>query len=104
MKILRRRPQVILDLANIYGWISADNPQAAERFVSAVDETFEQIQRHPGVGWERTWRDVRLRGMRSWRVEGFSNFLVFYREEKASIEIYAVLHGARRLERVLRIR
>jgi toxin ParE1/3/4 len=69
-----------------------------------VDGTFEQIRKHPGVGWDRPWRDHRLYGLRSWRVEGFPNFLVFYREEVSSIEIYAVLRAARHLERALRRR
>ena len=51
----------------------------------------------------RPWRNKKLRGMRSWRVDGFENFLVFYRDEGA-IEVYGVLRGSRRFEHLLRKR
>ena len=104
MKPLHKRAEVPFDLADIYAWIGDRNLEAAERFLEAADSTFEQIRRHPSIGWERSWKNRRLLGLRSWRVEGFHNFLVFYREEMTSIEIYAVLRGSRHLERALRRR
>lgn len=101
MKPLHKRREVILDLADLYAWIGERDPGAAERFLLATETTFGQVQRNPGVGWERSWRSQRLEGIRSWRVGGFPNFLIFYREEVATIEIYAVLRGARHLERAL---
>jgi toxin ParE1/3/4 len=64
-----------------------------------VEGTFEQIRKHPGVGWRRPCQNRKLEGIRSWRVGEFPNFLVFYREEEAAIEIFEVLSGARHLER-----
>jgi len=101
VKPIHKRKEVIYDLADLYGWICERNPDAAERFLRAIDDTLHQISRHPGIGWERPWRNPKLSGMRSWRVEGFSNFLIFYREEAISIEIFGVLRGARHLARVL---
>jgi toxin ParE1/3/4 len=104
VKPVHRRSEVILDLADIYNWIGADSPDTAERFLTAVVKTFAQIPQHPAIGWRRSWHNEKLCDMRSWRVENFPNFLVFYREEEATIEIYAVLHGARHLVRALRRR
>ena len=103
MKSVHKRNGVVTDLADIYSWIGERNIEAAERFLIAVDRTFQQIARHPQIGWMRPWRNKKLRGMRSWRVDGFENFLVFYRDEGA-IEVYAVLRGSRRFERLLRKR
>ena len=102
MKPLHKRAEVTLDLVSIFTWLGERDLDAAERFLTAVDLTFEQIQKHPQIGWNRTWHDTKLVGLRSWPVEGFSNFLVFYREEEATIEIYGVLRGARHLPRALR--
>ena len=104
MKALNKRRDVILDLAEIYAWIGERDLDAAERFLRAADHTFEQICKHPGIGWERPWKNRKLEGLRSWRIEEFHNFLAFYREENATIEIYAVLRGSRHLERALRKR
>jgi toxin ParE1/3/4 len=104
VKPLYKRSQVILDLVDIYSWIGDQNLDSAERFLQAVASTLEQIQTHPGMGWKRPWRNRALHGLRSWRVEGFPNYLVFYREAESSIEIYAVLSAARHLERSLRHR
>jgi toxin ParE1/3/4 len=104
VKPLYKRSQVIVDLADICAWIGEQNLDSAEQFLAAVARTLEQIQQHPNLGWSRPWHDPRLYGLRSWRVEDFANFLVFYREEESSIEIYAVLRAARHLERALRRR
>ena len=36
--------------------------------------------------------------MRSWRVEGFEAYLLFYRSKGGDVEIVRLLHGARDLE------
>jgi toxin ParE1/3/4 len=101
VKPIHRREEVITDLAELYAWIGERNPRAADRFLSAVEVAFAQIARNPGIGWERPWKQFRLAGMRSWRIAEFPNFLIFYREEADTIQIYAVLRGARHLERAL---
>jgi toxin ParE1/3/4 len=77
------------------------NPEAAERFLKALDASFEQIRLQPGIGWGRRWKNSRLDGIRSWRISEFPNFLIFYREVGDMIDVYAVLRGARHLERAL---
>ena len=104
MNSVRKRPEVISDLAEIYAWIGQRDLDAADRFVIAVETTFEQIRRKPGIGWLRRCKSRKLNGIRSWRVESFPNFLVFYREDSIGVEVYGVLRGARLFERALRNR
>ena len=101
MKALQKRREILFDITNIYVWIGEHNIDAAERFLVSVEQTFEQIRRNPGIGWERSWRNRKLEGVRSWRIRNFPNYLVFYREQQQTIEIYAVLSGYRHLERAL---
>jgi len=101
VKPLHRRHEVILDLAEIHARIAEADSDTAERFLAAVELTFQQIGKNPGIGWQRSWRNRKLQGLRSWRVERFPNFLIFYPEELDTIEIYAVLRGSRHLVRAL---
>jgi toxin ParE1/3/4 len=104
LKPVHKRREVISDLTEIYVWIGQDNLDAADHFLTAADGTFEEIQKNPDIGWERPWKNRKLTGIRSWRIRDFPNHLVFYREERTTIEIYAVLSGYRHLERALRKR
>lgn len=101
MKPVRKRREVSSDIADIYAWMAGRNLGVAERFLIAVDSTFEQIAKHPGIGWSRHWRNRKLEGLRSWRVDRFPEFLVFYREQDTEIEVFGVLRSARHLVRAL---
>ena len=104
MKSIRIHDEVEGDVDEIWNYIAEDSPETADRFVDAVEETFAQILRHPGLGHRRRWRRRKLADLRLWRVEGFPNHLVFYREEDDTVEIVAVISGYRRLERILKNR
>jgi len=101
MKPIRICDEVEGDVDGIWDYIAQDSPATADRFVDAVQLTFSQIVRQPGVGHRRRWRARKLADVRIWRVEGFPNHLVFYRDEADAVVIVAVLSGYRRLERVL---
>ena len=104
MTAIRIHAEIETDLEEAWLWLARDSPATADRFVDAVEQTFAQIARQPQIGWERPWRNRKLAGMRSWRVEGFSKYLVFYRMEQDVVAMVAVLHGARSLERILKQR
>ncbi|MGH7952689.1 MAG: type II toxin-antitoxin system RelE/ParE family toxin [Limisphaerales bacterium] len=53
----------------------------------------------PDVGRQRD--DLGFPEIRSWRVEGFRRYLIFYRELPDRIQIWRVLHGARDLHQTL---
>jgi len=96
------RAQVPGDLEEIIDYLAARNPPAANRFAQAVHETIEDLARMPGMGSPKWFREKRLAGIRSWLVRGFPNHLILYRPVDVGIEVYAVVHGARRLGTILR--
>jgi toxin ParE1/3/4 len=83
------------DLQTVAQFIHHDNPFAARLFLEAAYDTFELLARNPGVG--RQCADLGFPEIRSWRVEGFGRYLIFYRELPDKIQIWRVLHGARDL-------
>jgi toxin ParE1/3/4 len=52
----------------------------------------------PDLGRARSFMRPGLSGLRSFRVAGFRNYLVFYRTSPCGIDIVRVLHGARDLD------
>jgi toxin ParE1/3/4 len=86
------------ELAAIWDYIAIDNIDAADRFLEAAQATFGKLARMPGMGRQRRFFESRLSEVRSFRVEGFDNFLIFYAPIPEGIEVFHVLHGARDLE------
>lgn len=91
------RPKAEADLDETAEYIGRENPEAAARFLTTAEETFKQLLATPGLGRLREYLDPRLTGLRSWRIRGFENWLVFYRPADGGIEVVRVLHGARDL-------
>ena len=101
MKPLHLHDEIEADMEEIWDRIALNDPSVADRFVDAVEKSFAQIGRHPGIGHRRRWRSRQLADVRVWRVEGFRNHLIFYREQEECVAIIAVLSGQRSLERIL---
>lgn len=104
MTAIRFHAEIETDLEDVWLRIARDSEHAADRFVDAIERTFAEIAQHPQIGWERSWKHRKLKGLRSWRVKGFPNYLVFYRIEDEIVAMVAVLHSARLLERILKRR
>jgi toxin ParE1/3/4 len=76
-------------------------PDLADRFTARAEARFKKLLRTPGVGRPRSFGQARLSNLRSFKVEGFPNHLIFYRPlPRRGVEIVRVLHGARNLEGV----
>ena len=91
------------DLPGIYAFIARDDPQAAERVLAAVEKTFDQLARQPQGGVSYPTRQAKLREVRMLPVDGFANYLVFYRLVPDAVRILYVVHGARHLPRLFRL-
>jgi toxin ParE1/3/4 len=87
------------DLQTAAQFIHHDNPLAARLFLEAAYDKFEFLALNPGAGRQRA--DLGFSEIRSWRVEGFDRYLIFYRELTDRIQIWRVLHGARDLHQTL---
>jgi toxin ParE1/3/4 len=74
------------------------NPEAATRVIEAAYETFKTLAANPGLGRSRRFRSSKLRDVRSWRITGFENYLIFYRGVADGIQVNHVYHGARDIE------
>ena len=98
-----RHPAVIdEDLPGIYAYIAQDDSVAAERWLTAVEDTLDQISRFPECGVGYRTRRRKLSGIRMLPVSGFTDYLVFYRVESGSIRVLYVVHGAQHLLRLFR--
>ncbi|MGD1083560.1 MAG: type II toxin-antitoxin system RelE/ParE family toxin [Verrucomicrobiota bacterium] len=86
------------ELDAIWEYIAIDNIEAADRFVESAYGTFQELARMPGMGRVRRFPQARLRALRSFRVNGFENYLIFYCPISDGIEVLHILHGARDLE------
>jgi len=86
------------ELDAIWQFIALDNLEAADRFIDAVDDTLQGLARMPGMGRKRDFSQRRLKDLRSFRVKGFENYLVFYGPTFDGIEVFHIIHGARNLD------
>lgn len=93
-----KRPQFLLDLAEELTWLK-DNAGAdvAVRWYEALQATIRYIQKNPYVGRER--QDLNPAGIRSWRIEGFPRWLIFYRvtKDETRVVFYRVRSGTMNL-------
>lgn len=88
------------DLEEIVDYLSTQDPRLAERFVAAVEETFQDLLQQPGLGGRWETDNSKYAQLRVWRVNGFRNHLVFYEPLDDGIQIVRVLDGARDLTKL----
>lgn len=96
------KPAARTDIIGHYRYIAQNSPHNAERFIDSFRATLRTLADMPGIG--RQWESVdrKLKNVRVWHVNGFANWLVFYRPTRGGIEVVRVLHGARDLPSILR--
>ena len=93
-RVVRLR-QARRDLVDTAAYLGQRNPDAALRFLAAVEQTLAAVTDAPAMGAKRSYGDSRLAGLRMLRVRGFGKHLLFYRETPEGIELVRVLHAAR---------
>ena len=99
------RPRAQDDVLRQFRWylVEQDAPDAAFRFVEAVETSVEQLARMPNMGTPRELRNSALKGLRFWRVKDFDEFLIFYVVvEGDTVKVIRILHGKRDLDRILK--
>jgi len=80
------------DILNIVRRIRPHNPAAAVRFVESFKSSVDLLARMPSIGRRRP--DLGSPATRSWRVNGFRNYLIFYEVLPDRLRLLRVLHGA----------
>ena len=91
----RLTEQAEADLDELWDYLAAKNPDAADRMVDAVLESSRMHVRFPGMGQSR---DELRPGLRCFVV---SPYVVFYRPIEDTIEVLRILHGARDMSRLI---
>ena len=91
-----------LDAFGYFQYINEYNPEAALRFLQAIDRTVEGLALQPTKGRLRNFRGRDLKNIRSWRVDDFENYLIFYRFTEMRLEILRIKHGAMDFPQALR--
>jgi toxin ParE1/3/4 len=95
MPRLRFTPTARIDLQEIADFIAEDNAGSAGRVLAGLRRSCRRLASLPGMG--------RLRPDIGPKVQSFpaGSYVIFFRRRSDSVEILAVLHGARDIERVM---
>jgi len=78
------------DLRHLHEYIADDNPSAASRMVTRIQEATERLKNHPQMG-----RPGRVQGTRELVIAG-SPYVVVYILGDSEIQIVAIIHSAMR--------
>jgi toxin ParE1/3/4 len=100
---VQRHVAVEDDILDLAAYIATDSREQALRFLDAVEHTISSLHYMPGRGSLKNLRG-RLGGVRSWAVRGFPNHLVLYEVRGKVVYVFAVVHGSRRYQKLLRDR
>ncbi len=86
---LEWRPQASFDLFEIIAYIADTNPDAAQELKDEIEAKAQGLQEHPKLYKAST----RVKGLHEMVVR--SNYIVFYRETPALVEVVNVVHARR---------
>jgi len=84
-----------VDIAEIGHYFAERDRNVESRFYQALDKTVDMLVSSPNIGERCRFRSPKTKGMRMWLVDGFSNYLIFYRVQDDMLQILRVVHGAR---------
>lgn len=87
------------DLDEIWEYIAADNIDAADQIVLQVRSACQRLAEHPGIGHTR--EDLTKRPLKFWSVY---SYLIVYEPNFSPLQIIAVLHAARDVELLMKVR
>lgn len=68
--------------------------RAALKFIDALEQALQDVERHPAIGSTRYAHELGLPGLRCWHLKGYRH-IVFYVEREDHVDIWRVLHGSR---------
>ena len=90
---LERSHEARTDLIDIWSYIAADNPDAADRQIDKIEAIFNRLREYPKLGAKRDDINAGLRGFTR------NHYLILYQldEFRESVQIIRVVHGMRDL-------
>jgi plasmid stabilization system protein ParE len=101
--VVQKSPLFHADIINQFAWYFDEaGEKLAWQFFESVDLTLSKLSRQPDLGRIRHFRNPRLHGLRSFRVEPpFHRLLIFYRYDTDEVIAERLMHGSRNLSRRL---
>jgi len=96
-------PRADLDQLECFTFLARSSPNAARRFLDAIEASLRKIAESPESGHrylnaKRDDEDWRYR-----RVPGFKSYLIFYRINESQTEVVRIVHGSRDLDSIFRV-
>ena len=85
---LRWTRLALQDLRHLHEYIAEDNPSAANRMVTRIQDATQRLKKHPQMG-----RPGRVQGTRELVIAG-SPYIVVYILGDSEMQIVAVIHSA----------
>jgi len=82
-------------------YLSQGSTKAALAFVSALEQAYANLGRHPLSGSPRCGQELNLPDLRAWPVKGYP-WLVFYVDRERYVEVWRVLQAERDIPAWLR--
>ena len=99
MRVLISR-QAEADLAHIFAYIAARNPDAAEAFKREAEKALALLGQHPQLGPRPGWATRHTR-LRFWVISRFHNYVIYYEPGQEAVSVERVLDGRRDVRRIL---
>jgi toxin ParE1/3/4 len=90
----RFSPRAVRDLDEHYGYIAADNPEAAARVRQTILHVADFLAQHRELGRRIHKVAPRHAQIRWFVVPRFRNYLIFYQSHQETIMVIRVLHAA----------
>jgi plasmid stabilization system protein ParE len=98
-----QRPSARRDFTTHYVYLAEHaSLDVARRFRKAVERTYEDLARMPGMGSAHKLRGGRRAGIRLWPVRGFGNYWIAYNPHRAGVAIERLFHAKQDYARILR--
>jgi antitoxin ParD1/3/4 len=95
-------PLAKADIFDIWAYIAKHSERAADGVEQAIYSACEFLAEGPFRGHTRT--DLTTRPLRFWTLTRYPNYTIVYRSETAPLQIVAVLHAKRNIQRILKQR
>jgi plasmid stabilization system protein ParE len=91
------RPKFLEDMTREELWLMEHvSPEIADHWHQAVVDTIDFLRSHPRFGRERS--DLAFPGVRSWGVENFRRWIVFYGLRDEALVLFRVVSGSMNLQ------
>jgi plasmid stabilization system protein ParE len=95
-------PLAKADIFDIWSYIADDSEDAADRVEQAIYDACAFVAEAPMRGHSRP--DLTARSLRFRTLTRYPNYAIVYRPDNAPLEIVAVMHGKRNIQRILKQR